>query len=165
MSNPYPALEPHVEAVPISRGDVERMLQKMEHDLRTAARNRNEAPDWCLTIAHQAIYGGCVALMGANGCRPRVNGHHKTALRFAGLALPQHRALIDEAETVRRQRHRAMYGTMSQVSRSDVDETLSLARRLAPILKAAALGTLAASVSPEKQGSRQKSSGRSGRRR
>jgi hypothetical protein len=142
MSNPYPELSAHVQNVLVSREDVERLLAKMEDDRKAADHNREDAPSWAVTIAHQVIYSGCAALMAAHGCRPRVNGHHKTAIQFAGLTLPEHSALFDDAEQVRRQRHAVMYGTMTTPSNADVAATLKLAHQLAEILAAAALGAL-----------------------
>ncbi len=143
MSNPFPELEPYVEAVNFTREDVERLLVKMEHDLRTAERNRGDAPDWAIAAAHQAIFDGCAALMATYGCRPLVNGHHVTALRFARLALPAHTTLLRRAERLRRQRHQAMYGTVGSVSLTDVDAALQLARQITAILREAALAALA----------------------
>lgn len=144
MTNPFPELDTDVEHVAVGRRDVERLLAKMARDLGTAQRNREDAPDWALTIAHQAIYLGCVALMAVHGCRPRVNGHHMTALRFARLALPVHSALLHRAERLRRHRHRAMYGTADQVSQTDLDSALELAHQLTAILREAVLQALAA---------------------
>ncbi|MGH2361968.1 MAG: hypothetical protein ACRDGM_15695 [bacterium] len=142
MSNPYPELDAHVQNVPVSREDVERLLAKMEDDRKAAEHNRRDAPGWAVTIAHQVIYSGCAALMAAYGCRPRVNGHHRTAIQFAKLTLPEHSAPFDDAEQVRRQRHAVMYGTMMSPSNTDVAATLKLAHYLAEILAAAALGVL-----------------------
>lgn len=143
MSNPFPELEKEVEAVHIGREDIERLLAKMEHDLQHAGRSRKDAPDWAITAAHQAIFDGCVALMATYGCRPRVNGHHVIALRFARLALPAHAALIRRAERLRRQRHRAMYGTTETVSTTDADAAYALARELGAILTESARAVLA----------------------
>lgn len=76
MSSTFTELEPKLQRVTINRNDIERLLQKMAHDLETAEHNREKAADWALKIAHQAILDGCIALMAAHGYRPRVNGHH-----------------------------------------------------------------------------------------
>lgn len=143
MSNPFPELEKDVESIRAGREDVERLLAKMEHDLQHAERSRKDAPDWAIAAAHQAVFDGCVALMAAHGCRPRVNGHHVIALRFARLALPAHAALIRRAERLRRQRHRAMYGTIATASFTDAEAAHALARQLAAILRESALAALA----------------------
>jgi hypothetical protein len=139
MSNHFREIEADLDRITINRPDVEALLARMEQDLRTAEKLRDDDPAWSFTITHQAIYNGCVALMAAHGYRPRINGHHRTALQFARLALPEHGALLRQANMLRRERHRAVYGGISTVSRADVEAGLVLARRLAPIFKDAAL--------------------------
>lgn len=139
MSARFAELEADTERIPVNRVDVEALLTRMEHDLRTAEKIRADDPVWSLTIAHQAIYNGCVALMAAHGYRPRINGHHRTVIQFARLALPEHVALVRQADLLRRQRHRAVYGGMLTVSDADVQASLDVAQQLAAILKTAAL--------------------------
>ena len=141
MSNPFAELDRKLERIPARLADVERLLEKMEHDLATAEDIRERAPDWALKIAHQAVLDACTALMAAHGYRARVNGHHYVAIRFAQLALPEHTALLDRAEMLRRRRHEVIYGVYV-VSEEEVEGALDLARQLAPILRAAALAAL-----------------------
>jgi hypothetical protein len=143
MSNPFVELERKLEKVPVSRTEIERLLEKMEHDQDAAEYNRQKAPDWALKIAHEAILSGCTALMAAHGYRPKVNGHHYVTLRFAHLALPGHKAIFDRAEMLRRRRHQITYGTTYAVSEEEVAGALELVHHLAPILKEAVLKTLA----------------------
>ncbi len=142
MSNHFAELEADLDRIPVSRVDVEALLARMEQDLRTAEKLFDDDPSWTLTIAHQAIYNGCTALMAAQGYRPRVNGHHRTAIRFARLALPKHAALLRQADLLRRERHRAVYGGIYPVPRSDAEASVRLARQLVPVLKEAALDAL-----------------------
>lgn len=146
MSSTFAELEPKLQRVTISRNDIERLLQKMAHDLETAEHNREKAADWALKIARQAILDGCIALMAAHGYRPKVNGHHYVTIRFAQLALPGHTVLFDRAEMLRRRRHEVTYGGVYVVSEEEVEGTLELARQLAPILGAAALAALGPSA-------------------
>src|SRR3990170_5166639 len=111
MSNLFAELERGLERMSMGRADVERLLEKMEHDLATAEDIRERAPDWALKIAYQAVLDACTALMAAHGYRARVNGHHYMTIRFAQLALPEHTALLDRAELLRRRRHEVTYGS------------------------------------------------------
>lgn len=142
MSNPFAEIERKLERIPAGRAEVERLLEKMEHDLTTAVHIRARAPDWALKIAHQALLDGCTALMIAHGYRARVDGHHYVTIRFAQLVLPEHTALFDRAEMLRRRRHEATYGGVFIVSEEEVEGALELTRQLAPILRAAALAAL-----------------------
>ncbi len=94
MSNPFAELERQLERIPIRRSEIERLLEKMDHDLEAAEYNRKKMPDWAVKMAHEAILSGCTALMAAYGYRSKVNGHHYVTLRFAQLALPAHKAML-----------------------------------------------------------------------
>ncbi|MDI6772687.1 MAG: HEPN domain-containing protein [bacterium] len=142
MSSRFAEIEASIERIGAVRPDVEALLGRMDQDLRTAEKLRQDDPTWTLTIAHQAIHNGCVALMAAWGYRPRVNGHHRTAIRFARLALPEHAALLRQADLLRRERHRAVYGDIEAVPHADAEASIRLARRLTQILREAALAAL-----------------------
>lgn len=145
MSNLFAELEHGLERISTRRADVERLLEKMEHDLATAEDIRERAPDWALKIAYQTVLDACTALMAAHGYRARVNGHHYVTIRFAQLALPEHRALLDRAELLRRRRHEVTYRSGYIVSEEEVGGALELARQLAPILRVAALAAVGSS--------------------
>jgi len=145
MSNPFAELEHQLERIPIRRLEIERLLEKMDHDLDAAEYNLNKMPDWAVKMAHEAILSGCTALMAAYGYRSKVNGHHYVTLRFAQLALPAHKAMLDHAERLRRLRHQITYGTDHAVSEEEAAGALELVRHLAPVLKRAALDALARS--------------------
>lgn len=65
MSKPFAELERKLEQVPVSRDTIQRLFEKMEHDLDAAEYNREKAPDWVLKMAHEAILTGGSALMAA----------------------------------------------------------------------------------------------------
>ena len=138
MSERFDGFDESTERISASEGDVGRILARMRHDLETAEKLSTEAPDWSLAAAHQAIYGACVALMAAHGYRPKVNGHHKTAIAFARVVLGDQKELLDQADMIRRRRHRLMYGTSYVVSQDEVAAALTLARKVAEIATAVA---------------------------
>jgi len=142
MSNPFAELEHQLERIPIRRLEIERLLEKMDHDLDAAEYNLNKMPDWAVKMAHEAILSGCTALMIAYGYRSKVNGHHYVTIRFAQLALPAHKAMFDHAERLRRLRHQVTYGTEYTVSEEEAAGALQLVHQLAPVLKKAALEAL-----------------------
>lgn len=55
MSAPLADLQDSLDRIPVSRGTVQHLLNKMDRDLRVAERNRDDAPEWAIAIAHQAI--------------------------------------------------------------------------------------------------------------
>jgi hypothetical protein len=58
------------------------LLSIAERDLRTAARNLTEDPDWAYNIAYNAILQSARALMMSVGFRPRGAEHHATVVKF-----------------------------------------------------------------------------------
>lgn len=134
----FAEIEDKLARVTVSHKDVQGLLEKTAHDMEVAEDNREKAPDWTLKIVYEAILSGCTALMAAHGYRAKVNGHHYVTIRFAQLALPDHTALLDRAEMLRRRRHGITYGSSYTVSDQEVEDALSLARDLLPVLERAA---------------------------
>ncbi len=56
MSDRFAELEPNLDRIAANLADIEALLARMEQDLRTAEKLRDDDPAWALTIAHQAIY-------------------------------------------------------------------------------------------------------------
>lgn len=138
----FAQIEDKLTQVTVSHKDVQGQLEKAAHDMEAAQDNREKAPDWTLKMVYEALLGACTALMTAHGYRAKVNGHHYVTIRFAQLALPDHTALFDRAELLRRRRHRVTYGSSYTVSDQEVEDALSLARDLLPVLKRAVRETL-----------------------
>lgn len=145
MRAPFADLLDDLDRIPVSRGTVQHLLGKMDRDLRAAERNRDEAPEWAIAIAHQAILNGCLAVMAAHGYRARINGHHRVAIEFTRRVLSDQDALLVQADRLRRQRHRAVYGMATSMSASSAARAVVLAQRLAPVLRGAALSALGTS--------------------
>lgn len=126
-----------IEQIPVRRGDVRRLLRKMEHDLKAA--EEETAADWIVKKVYEAILTGCAALMAARGYRTKSGSwHHYATIRFAQLALPVHANLLDRGEMLRRRRHQVTYGASYVVSEEEAESTLEFARGLTRILKEAA---------------------------
>ncbi len=150
MSNLYAEILDNLDKIPGSRKDVVRLLDKMDHDMRAA--ESEELADWVIKKVHEAILNGCTALMAAQGYRVKAGPwHHYVTVRFAQLALPEHRKLLDRAEMLRRRRHQVTYGTSYTVSEEETKGALELVRQLASILKEAAMNTLAQAESEQKE--------------
>lgn len=110
MSNSFAEILDKLDEIPISRKDVVRLLDKMDHDMQAA--ENEEAADWVLKKVHEAILNGCTALMAAQGHRVKAGPwHHYVTVRFAQLALPERQKLLDRAEMLRRRRQQVTYGT------------------------------------------------------
>ncbi len=73
-------------------------------------------------------------------------------VRFAQLALPEHRKLLDRAEMLRCRRHQVTYGTSFAVSEEEAKGALEFVRQLASIFKEVAMNTLAQAESEQKEG-------------
>lgn len=142
MSNLFAEILDKLDEIPISRKDVVRLLDKMDHDMQAA--ENEEAADWVLKKVHEAILNGCTALMAAQGYRVKAGPwHHYVTVRFAQLALPERQKLLDRAEMLRRRRHQVTYGTSYLVSEEEAHGALEFARQIAPIFKEAAMKSLA----------------------
>jgi uncharacterized protein (UPF0332 family) len=146
MNARFEALEQEgkTERVPTGRAEVDRLHAVVARDLATAEDLRERNRDWALAIAYNAMLQACLALMAACGYRPRGEAQHKTAIAFARLALPEHDRLLDRVDRLRHRRHQAAYGAAGQISATDVETALALAREILPVLRGAAVRRLEA---------------------
>lgn len=82
MSNLFTEILDRLDEIPINRKDVERLLDKMEHDLQAA--ENEAAADWVVKKVHEVILDGCTALLAAQGYRVKAGPwHHYVALSQA----------------------------------------------------------------------------------
>lgn len=66
MSTIFREIEGQLDQIPVSRETVEAFLARMEQDLRTSEKLRNEDPAWALVMQaehlrrmrHRTVYGG-----------------------------------------------------------------------------------------------------------
>lgn len=146
MSADFEGLEQEekIEHVPTGRAEVDRLQAVVARDLTTAEDLREQNRDWALAIAYNAMLQATLALMAAHGYRPRGEAQHRTAIAFARLALPERERLLDRLDRLRHRRHQAVYGAAGQVSTSDVEAALTLAREIVPALQDSAQRTLLA---------------------
>ena len=135
MSNLFAEILDNLDEIPISRKDVVRLLNKMDHDLQAA--ENEEAADWVVKKVHEAG-----------------PWHHYVTVRVAQLALPEHRKLLDRAEMLRRRRHQVTYGTSYTVSEEETRGALELIRQLASIFRETAIRRARPALSCEFTGSR-----------
>jgi len=132
-----------IERVTVAQGDVVRLHGVVDRDLATAESLQEANRDWSLAIAYNSMLQACHALMAAHGYRARGENQHRTTIEFAAAATPEAEELLDKLNRIRRRRHRAVYDVAGQVSASEVEEVLTLARKLVPILKDTATRQLA----------------------
>ncbi len=90
--------------------------------------------------------------MAAHGYRAKAGPwHHYVTLRFAQLALPGQRKLLDRAEMLRRRRHQVTYGSSYIVSEEEAKGALELARQLTSVFRQATMQALVQAESEQKQ--------------
>ncbi len=141
MSSLFTEILDKIDQIPVSRKDVVRLLDKMEHDLHAA--ENEEAADWVVKKVREAILNGRTALMAARGYRVKAGPwHHYVTVRFAQLVLVDHRSLLDRAEMLRRRRHQVTYGMSYTVSEEEASAALELVRQLASIFRETAMKAL-----------------------
>jgi uncharacterized protein (UPF0332 family) len=90
--------------------EIRSLLSIAERDLRTAARNVEEDPDWAYNIAYNAVLQSARALMISAGFRPRGAEHHATVVKFTEECLGK-KFLTQVAvfDRMRRTRNRSVY--------------------------------------------------------
>lgn len=134
--------EARIESIPAGRAEVQRLHAIADRDLATAEELRDRNRDWALAISYNSLLQGCVALMAAYRYRAHGEAQHRTIVEFGRLALPEQESRLARLDRLRQRRHRTVYDVAGQVSAAEVEDALSLARELLPILKRAALDVL-----------------------
>lgn len=114
----------------------------MSRDLETAGVLRGQNADWALAIAYNAMLQACNAVLAAYGYRAKGEASHRTMIEFVRAVLPECEDLLARLDRLRRRRHRAIYDVAGQVSAAELRDSLDLASRLVPVLRAKALEVL-----------------------
>ena len=144
MNHPFAALEREgsIERVGPDAGEVARLHAVVDRDRRTAQFLRTHDHDWTLAIAYNGMLQACQALMAAHGYRTRGDHQHRTSIEFVRIALPAGAKLLERLDRIRSERNRTVYDVAGQTTQEEMEDALSLADALIPILKAAALEKL-----------------------
>jgi len=144
LNHPFAALEREgsIERVGPDAGEVARLHAVVDRDRATAEYLRTRDHDWTLAIVYNGMLQGCQALMAAYGYRSRGDHQHRTSIEFVRIALPGHVTLLDRLDRIRSERNRTVYDVAGQTTQEEMEDALTLAAGLTPILKAAALKEL-----------------------
>ncbi len=116
--------------------EIQQLLQVVTRDLKTAAQNLNEAPDWAYSIAYNSVLQAGRALMLSEGYRPRGGEQHAAVVEFVterlGKAYETQVRLFDQ---MRRKRHRIIYEAAGLISKTEAEQAISFANSFAEVIK------------------------------
>ena len=107
---------------------IRQQVDLANRDLKAAKAMLGINNDWTYNIAYNAILQSVRALMYQEGYRPVGEGQHKTAIRFAELALGER--FEDEVrffDKMRVKRNQAVYDTAGMISKSEAEQSLAFA--------------------------------------
>ncbi len=107
---------------------IRQQVDLANRDLKAAKSMLGINNDWTYNIAYNAILQSVRALMYQEGYRPVGEGQHKTAIRFAELALGER--FEDEVrffDKMRVKRNQAVYDTAGMISKSEAEQSLAFA--------------------------------------
>jgi uncharacterized protein (UPF0332 family) len=140
---PYDDLlrEKRIQPYRAAPAEIRLLLSIAERDLRTAARNVEEDPDWAYNIAYNAVLQSARALMISAGFRPRGAEHHATVVKFTEECLgneflPQ----VAVFDRMRRTRNRSVYEMGGIVSRQEAEEAVAFARSFVDLVRGRTTG-------------------------
>jgi uncharacterized protein (UPF0332 family) len=120
MKMPYDDLlrDKRIQLYHAAPAEIRSLLSIAERDLRTAARNIAEDPDWAYNIAYNAVLQSARALMIFTGFRPRGSEHHATVVKFTEECLGgEFLHQIAMFDRMRRTRNRSVYEVGGIVSK------------------------------------------------
>lgn len=103
-----------------SRGEVERLLQLADRDIRMARLTMAEDWDWAFSIAYNAVLQSARAYMYSQGFRPAAEQGHKNTFAFMKAALESEFAtLIGYFDRMRKKRNQAIYDVAGLITEKE----------------------------------------------
>ena len=108
---------------------INKILQKAFRSIQTAemAFSDND-PEGALTMAYEAMLKTSLALLSANGFRPRIQlGHHKTLILYARHILVESASVIDTYDRLRRKRNKTIYD-VEVVTKLEAKQSVAVAK-------------------------------------
>jgi uncharacterized protein (UPF0332 family) len=109
--------------------EINDLLNIARRDLRAAARNLEEDPDWAYGMAYNSILQACRALMMSEGYRPRGADQHASVVEFTkerlGSEFSNDVNLFDQ---MRRKRHRVIYETTGLIGDKESHQVLEFSK-------------------------------------
>jgi uncharacterized protein (UPF0332 family) len=149
MKMPYADLqrEKRIQSYRATPAEIRSLLSIAERDLRTAARNLAEDPDWAYNIAYNAILQSARALMMSAGFRPRGAEHHATVVKFTEEYLgkeffPQ----VAVFDRMRRTRNRSIYEMDGMISMQEAQDAVTFARAFVNLIRERTTGQMSLSM-------------------
>ena len=104
--------------------------------MKVAQKTLAEDNDWAFSIAYNAILQAGRALMFSRGYRPRGTEQHKTVLRFIETTLGKpYQEKVRFIDTMRINRHRAVYDEPELISKSEAEYAVKIAREFVELVK------------------------------
>jgi len=117
-----------IERCQVSQKEIRDLLELARRDIKTARELMNLDLDWALIVAYNAAIQAGLALMHAQGYRPKGPDRHKTIVRFLRTtAEPSFKGKIDRLDRIRKKRHQAVYRLAGSVSEREAKGTIEFA--------------------------------------
>jgi uncharacterized protein (UPF0332 family) len=133
--------------------EIRSLLSIAERDLRTAARNIAEDPDWAYNIAYNAILQSARALMMSAGFRPRGADHHATVVKFTEECLgKEFLSQVAVFDRMRRTRNRSVYEMDGMISTQEAQDAVAFARAFVNLIRERTTGQMSLSTNEKREG-------------
>ena len=126
-----------------SRGEVERLLQLADRDIRMARLTMAEDWDWAFSIAYNAVLQSARAYIYSRGFRPAAEQGHKNTFAFMRAALGKELAsTIGYFDRMRKKRNQAIYDVAGLITETEAQSILKNAVDFVDIVKKEIDGTV-----------------------
>jgi len=111
-------------------------LDSTKRDLNAAKITADKEPDWAFAIAYNAMLQATRALMFFDGFVPTGGEHHLAAVQYAeakfGAKFPK---LTQTFDTMRKKRHRTVYGKAGLVSSHEAWQAIATAEEFIKLVR------------------------------
>jgi uncharacterized protein (UPF0332 family) len=108
-----------------SSGEVERLLELADRDIRMARLTMAEDWDWAFSIAYNAVLQSARAYMYSQGYRPAAEQGHKNTFAFMRAALGDELAsTIGYFDRMRKKRNQAIYDVAGLITEKEAKAIL-----------------------------------------
>lgn len=118
-----------IEKIPIYSDEILHLKEAAQKDIETAHFLARADSDWALNIAYSAMLRISLALMYAEGYRPKGEAKHKVVIDFLREKLgSEFKEDLERVDDLRKKRNRMIYHASAISSEYEVKETIEFAR-------------------------------------
>jgi len=110
-----------------SADEIRALLQIAERDVSVAKVLLGSDLDWAFNVAYNAMLQTARAWMLKQKFRPVGESHHEVIIDFARTTLGKGFEEVDVLDIMRKKRHRAVYGEIGVISKTEAENALKSA--------------------------------------